>query len=154
MKFNTKYKFDKVSGFHFSKPSLTDQSQAYDSDINNIVKASGVVQTQTNEPIYGAEFNPNMFNDALNVVTNAKSEFEKLPAYVRREFDNDIQKFVSFVDSVPGDELKAKKAVQLGIYKPEILETFKTVNTVEQNLVQPTDTAVTQTASGYSAVSE
>lgn len=154
MKFNTKYKFDKVTGFHFNKPSLTDQSQAYDSDINNIVKASGVVQTQTSEPIYGAEFNPNMFNEALNVVTNARSEFEKLPAYVRREFDNDIQKFVSFVDSVPGDELKAKKAVQLGIYKPEILETFKTVNTVEQKLVQPTETAATQTASGYSAVSE
>lgn len=151
MKFNTKYKYDKVSGFHFNKPSLTDQSQAYDSDINNIVKASGVVQTQANEPIFGSEFNPNIYNDALNVVANAKSEFEKLPAYVRREFDNDIQKFVSFVDSVPTDESKAKKAVNLGIYKPEILDTFKNV---AQTMEQPTVQSETKTASGSSAVSE
>lgn len=151
MKFNTKYKYDKVSGFHFNKPSLTDQSQAYDSDINNIVKASGVVQTQSQEPIFGSEFNPNIYNDALNVVANAKSEFEKLPAYVRREFDNDIQKFVSFVDSVPTDEAKAKKAVNLGIYKSEILDTFKNV---AQTMEQPTVQSETKTASGSSAVSE
>lgn len=151
MKFNTKYKYEKVSGFHFNKPSLTDQSQSCDADINNIVNSMAIVPQQAQPPQFGSTFNPDMFQDALNVVAIAKSQFENMPAAIRREFDNDIQKFVEFYDKAASDELTAQKAVKMGLFKPELLETFKKVDI---SPIQPTEQSVNQTASGSSAVSE
>ena len=110
-----------------------------------------LVPQQAQPPQFNGVFNPDIFQDSLNVVANARSEFEKLPAHIRREFDNDISKFVDFYDKAQTDELTAKKAVKIGLYTEDLLKTF---NKVEVPPTQPTEQAVNQTASGSSAVSE
>lgn len=139
MKFNTKYKYDKVSGLHFNKPSLTDQSQAYDCDINNIVNGMALTPQTAKPPQFGLEFNPDFYQTALNAVATAKTEFEKLPANIRREFDNDPMKLVQFMDN-PSEE-NAKKGVKLGIFKSDILDKFKPVQEALIPISKP-DTAV------------
>lgn len=145
-KFYTQWKKpDDKTGKHFYKPSLTDQSFAYDADINNIVNGIGIVpQVAQQPPQFGQEFNPDFFQNALNVVANAKSEFEKLPAIVRKEFNNDINQFVEFIDNP--DEANAKKGVKLGIFKPEIIEKFKPV----QDIVKPTANVENEAVNGIS----
>lgn len=136
MKFNTKYKYDKVTGKHFYKASMTDQSQAYNCDINNIINGMALTpQTATNPPQFGLEFNPDFYQNALNTVANAKSEFEKLPAQIRREFDNDPMKLVKFMDN-PSEE-NAKKGVKLGLFKEEILEKFKPIQEASKPILTP-----------------
>lgn len=142
IKFNTQYSYDKVTGKHFNKPSMTDQSFAYDADINNIINGIGLVPQTATPPQFGSEFNPEFYQTALNTVANARSEFEKLPANVRKEFNNDPMQLVKFMDS-PSEE-NAKKGVKLGIFKPEILEAFKPAQTVIKPTVQPETATVTE----------
>lgn len=138
MKFATKYDYKKVSGFHFQKPSLTDQTQAYQCDINNVVKGLTLYPQTAKEPQFGHEFDPSFYEKALNTVASAKSEFEKLPAVIRREFDNDPKKFISFIDN-PSEE-NAKKGIKLGIFNDTILERFKPVETTSQVILDGSQT--------------
>lgn len=126
----------------FEKASLTDQSQSYDADINNIVNAMAIVPQQAKEPIFGITFNPDMYQDALNVVATAKSEFEKLPAKVRQEFGSP-ENLVKFIDEAPNDELLAKKGVDLGVFNSNILDAFKKVE--QPTLQGDTPSQVTET---------
>lgn len=139
MKFATQYKYEKIAGKHFQKPTMCDRSFAYDADINNIVNGMALVpQAPAQPPQFGLEFNPEFYQNALNTVATAKSEFEKLPALVRKEFDNDPMKLLQFIDN-PSEE-NAKKGVKLGIFNKDILEQFKTVLDTSKPTVQPSAT--------------
>lgn len=89
-------------GKRFDGKSLTKQSYKKGCDINNII--AGAARTGTishlnrNQARYG-DISGFDYNEAMNRVAEARSLFEDLPAEVRREFNGDIQSFISFVDA-------------------------------------------------------
>lgn len=133
-KFQTKYKHERPLSITFTKPSLTEQQFAFDADINNIVKGFTQPQAVVNTPIFGQKFDLDMYQNAINIVADAKSEFYKLPSNIRREFDDDPAKLVKFMDST--DEADIKKGVKLGLYTKDALKIF------EKEIVSPTNPPV------------
>lgn len=86
-------------------PSLTQQSQAKDADINEIVKRFGLTGTLPDDiriPHYADYDEVIDFHTAMNAVAAAQSQFMRMPAAIRSRFDNDPQKFVEFCEA-PGN---------------------------------------------------
>lgn len=112
-KFNTLYNHTRLDGFKFTQPSLTEQSFGFETDINNIVSraVSSSLPSNTQSPLFGGKFSPDSYNEALNLVAEAKSQFESLPSNIRAEFDNDPSKLLAFVQ----DDSNYDKAVKLGL---------------------------------------
>lgn len=92
------------------------QSHKDECDINKIIARydkTGILTHATSvEPIYGDA--PAIdFHTAMNVVAQGESSFEKLPSAVRKEFDNDAGKFMTFIQ----DEKNFDKMVEMGLAK-------------------------------------
>lgn len=83
-------------GIVFEEPSLTDQSQYKDTDINNIVRryqTTGLLDSPGAVPFetlqYGdATLLPD-YQTALDLVHSVESEFSSLPSEVREKFGHD-----------------------------------------------------------------
>ncbi len=83
-------------GIVFEEPSLTDQSQYKDTDINNIVRkyqVTGLLDSPGSVPFetlqYGdATLLPD-YQTALDLVNSVESEFSSLPSEVREKFGHD-----------------------------------------------------------------
>lgn len=116
--FITAYSQKTVVEIRFDDPSLTQQHMLEDTDINNIVKkfeATGLID-HVNE-------NPGMYTDltlqpvdyqtALNIVIDARTAFDALPADLRLKFNNDPKALVAFIDKASRDELE-----ELGLVPP------------------------------------
>lgn len=102
------------------EPSLTQQQFKEETDINTIVERFGLtgeVPSNVRMPLEG-DFTEVVtdYQSALNMVKAADEAFMQMPAMVRREFDNDPQKFMEFVDN-PANRDKAKA---LGLLTPEV----------------------------------
>lgn len=54
------------------------------------------------------------YQQAMDILNNANTAFDSLPARLRKEFDNDPQKFLEFVH----DEKSYERGVALGLYTP------------------------------------
>lgn len=99
------------SDLSFFEPSLTRQEFADECDINTIMEryeATGVMShVNQSEPMY---LDTTLYPDlrgAMHAFMEASAGFNALPAKVRREFDNDPQKFVEFAaDSANIDRLR------------------------------------------------
>lgn len=85
-------------------PSRTRQEFAEESDVNVLMKRyerTGVL------PQYGAERKPMFldladvpsFHEAMDLLVQAEYAFGRLPATVRKEFDNDPARFVEFAEN-------------------------------------------------------
>ena len=102
----------------FSDPSLTKQAPKDECDINRIVNKflrTGVVDHLANkQPRYLDCVNVTNYNDAIDIVRNAQSEFEALPAAVRRRFDNDPAAFLAAFD----DPALRGELEELGLIEP------------------------------------
>lgn len=90
---------DSTYMFEFD-PSLTRQEFAEECDINTIMsryEASGVIShVNPVQPVYlDTTIYPGL-QGAMDAFREASLQFNALPAKVRREFDNDPQKFVDF----------------------------------------------------------
>lgn len=93
-------------------PSMTRQDMADECDVNRIMaayKASGasgtVPSTYARDPAaqkYIDFENPPDFQEAMQLMIDAELAFSKLPALVRKEFDNDPQKFVAYASGADG----------------------------------------------------
>lgn len=89
-------------------PSLTQQSQTEDSDINVIVKRFGLtgrLPDNVQIPQYADYDDVFDFHTASNVVRRATEEFNKLPADVRLTFNNDpgaFHDYASNPDNIDG----------------------------------------------------
>lgn len=84
---------------HDYGPTLTQQSQADDADINTIVKRFGLtgqLPTNLRTPQYGDFTGINDYASALKAVAQAADEFMRIPAHIRIKFDNDPQTFLEF----------------------------------------------------------
>ena len=118
--FRTPYNYDtdKVSnetGLLCLEPTLAQQSFKEESDINYILErfnVTGELPVRSAEPRYGDFLDsPVDYKSALDVVMNAQSSFNALPARVRARFDNDPMKFVDFVS----DDKNRDEAYELGL---------------------------------------
>jgi len=104
------------SGLYCSDPSLTQQHQKDDADINVIVERFGLTGQLPNaisEPQYGDFTNVSDYHSAMNAVRAAQESFMELPAKLRSRFDNDPAKFIDFVT----DDNNRQEAVSLGLVK-------------------------------------
>lgn len=118
------YDFYKTNGDRSSdmgswEPSLTRQEFAEECDINTIMQryeAGGAVShVNRHEPIYlDTTLYPGL-QASMDLFRQAAKEFNALPAKVRREFDNDPQKFVDFASK----EENLPKMREWGLAEPE-----------------------------------
>lgn len=95
----------RASGLTCSDPSRAVQSQKDDADINVLVKRFGVtgqLPSAVRLPQYGDFEGIADFHDAVLAVRAAEGEFLKIPAEIRRRFDNDPQQWLEFVTN-PGN---------------------------------------------------
>lgn len=103
----------------FSKPSRTRQEFAEECDINSIMarysKTGVISHVNPAEPRFlDLSVLPD-FQSAMHIMMQANDAFASLPAAVRREFDNDPAKFVSFAE----DGANLPKLREWGLAPPE-----------------------------------
>ena len=137
-KFHTRYSHPVSSGITFVEPSLTEQSFGYETDINNIVKKAvqSSLPPNTDKPIFGSKFDPTSYNEALNLVTEAKQQFDVLPSNVRNRFENNPVKLLEFLQ----DESNYDEAVKLGLVNKKPVFDVP-IDSVNKNPVQGTPVA-------------
>lgn len=127
-KFQTRYRYsegptedftvlDPKTGEYVPEKSRTKQSEAAECDVNNIVakaRQNGFMPPPTSEGQYGDFSDPMDYQAAMDLVLQAKEQFEELPAAVRSRFANDPKAFLQFAtDPQNGDEM-----VKLGLAIP------------------------------------
>lgn len=103
---------------------VTHQSFAEEVDINTIVKRFGVTGQLPNGihmPMSGDFTELPDFQSALNMVRQSEEEFMKLPAEVRKRFDNDPGMLIRFLE----DGSNKDEAIKLGIVAAPVEETRK-----------------------------
>lgn len=106
---------------HFPQPSLTQQHQAAETDINLIVKrytATGMLPQSALEPLYGDFTQAVDFQEAQNKIRAAQEAFMLLPAELRSRFENDPAKLVAFVSDPANDD----EAIKLKLRPPKPVE--------------------------------
>lgn len=143
-KFFTKFNHDRLSGLTFQDESLTEQQFSFETDINNIV--AGIVAKEYNvkPPQYGLTITPNQFDDALNIIANARSQFEELPSNLRTKFNNDPKELLSFCQ----DENNYEEGVKLGLFNKKITQKpIEVTITNSETPVTVTKTATQSTSS-------
>lgn len=98
--------------------SRTKQSMKEEVNINNILAKYVKTGTIAHLNRYGATygFAPAVdFKGAMELIERGRSMFADLPAKVRRQFDNDPQKFLTFVQ----DEKNLDAMREMGLAKPK-----------------------------------
>lgn len=111
------YDTDMVSeetGLECKDPSLAQQHQKEEADINTIVKRFGLtgeLPTNVRMPQYGDFYDVMDYQGCLNAVKAADAVFMTMPAEVRARFENDPAQFVEFCL----DENNREEAIKLGL---------------------------------------
>lgn len=116
--------------------SLTVQAPTEECDINTIVRRFGLTGELPNVqamPRSGDFTGIPDYHTALNLVNAAQKQFLTVPADVRARFDNDPQKFMTFVE----DENNRDEAEKLGLLKPKpsapVVQDVRIVNPPQAN---------------------
>lgn len=94
--------------------SRTKQADALKSDVNAIMArwtSTGTVPVRTGNPLYGDFSSGDDYFAALNKVRAAQSEFDALPAHIRKHCDNDAGRFLELVF----DPARHEELVELGL---------------------------------------
>jgi len=120
--------------------SMTKQSFAGESQINNIMakyEKTGVIDHVKNHGGYVEMPSGVDYHDALNLSLDAQAAFDELPAKIRKEFDNDPETFLTFVDNPANVERMA----ELGLIEPAAPVVSKTEAEPELPLVVDETTA-------------
>lgn len=108
----------KATGLRCEDPSLTQQSQAEDADINVLVRRFGLtgqIPASVRLPVYQDFDEVFDFATAQRAVLQARRDFEAIPAEIRARFNNDPQAFLEFVS----DGKNLPELRKLGLAKPE-----------------------------------
>lgn len=114
------YDTDKASlesGFESTEPSMTNQSDAIDADINTIVKRFGLTGQlpPPRDPGQFGDFTEvTDFHSALNAVRSAGLAFMELPADIRESFNNDPARLLEALQ-LPSERARLEK---LGVVNP------------------------------------
>lgn len=126
MKFATLYDegMKPSEGIIFTEPSMTDQSQYQESDINYIVKKyadgrtgittldlgadAGVLQ-------YGDTLLPGDYDTALDLINAVSDEFYQLPAQIRAEFNHNPKELINAL----ADPRQRDRLLSLGLLRQD-----------------------------------
>lgn len=126
MKFATLYDegMKPSEGIIFTEPSITDQSQYQESDINYIVKKyadgrtgittldlgadAGVLQ-------YGDTLLPGDYDTALDLINAVSDEFYQLPAQIRAEFNHNPKELINAL----ADPRQRDRLLSLGLLQQD-----------------------------------
>lgn len=104
-------------------PSLTEQSHAKSCDIHVIMQKyekTGVIDhVNQHEGTYMDYPNPVDFHTAQNIIAEAHSMFETVPARIRDDFDNDASQFLAFMQNPEN----ATKIAEYGLSNSHLPET-------------------------------
>lgn len=109
--FRTPYNVDPTSdgeafGLACKDPSLADQSQAEEADINTLVRRFGLtgqMPVNVRVPVFEDFDEVFDFHTAMLAIKQAESSFAQMPADVRARFDNNPGRFVDFCTAVSPD---------------------------------------------------
>lgn len=103
-----------------SDESQVEQSHAGAVNINTIVKKyhdTGHLPDLEKEGVFGDFSNSPDFHAAQNMVIEAKSKFQELPARIRERFANDPGRLLDFV----GDPANLEEGIELGLMQAPAL---------------------------------
>lgn len=97
--------------------SMTQQSDAHDTDINVIVKkfTGGTLPVQLGQPLYGDFTEVDDYRGMVEKINAADAAFKEIPAEIRARFMNDPAKFIEFLQ----DENNIDEARKMGLVMPE-----------------------------------
>lgn len=106
--YDSNYKSEKYGLSEFG-PSRTKQSFKDECDVNNILsryEKTGLLPQLSELPQYG-DFSETMdYQTSMNFIVKANEQFDKLPAKLRKRFQNDPAQFMEFVhDPENSDDL-------------------------------------------------
>lgn len=110
---------------------LAQQQFAEEVDINTIVKRFGLtgqLPENLRMPVSGDFTNITDFQSAMNLVVQAKEEFERVPAEVRARFANDPGELMAFLE----DEKNREEAVKLGLVSAPPEKTRDMVQAIDE----------------------
>ena len=99
----------------------TEQHHKMECDINNIIKKydrTGLITHISKIEAKFGDFTGEEFQTMQNIVAGAKTMFNELPVEIRKEFDNDPQKLISFMENPDNRE----RAIELGLIDKEWTE--------------------------------
>jgi len=103
----------------FTQPTLTQQHSKDEVDINNImaryVKTGVLDHVSKYQPQY-IETTQCDYHESMNIIRKADEMFLDLPATVRKKFDNDPGKFLTFVENPENHS----KLAEMGLTKTPI----------------------------------
>lgn len=125
----------------FTGPSRVKSDMQDDANINSIMRkwSQGIVPDVTlNRGVYGDFSTGDDYYQALNKVNHAKELFESLPAFVRKECNNDPAQLIALVADPANDELLAK----LGLRRPIEPGTAEPAKMTEKPGENPTEDPV------------
>lgn len=92
---------DRKHSIRFVQPSLTQQHQKDETDINKIMKRfvkTGIIDhVNKHQPHYG-ENTAIDYQQSLDIIIQAENMFAELPSQARKHFDNDPKAFLKFVE--------------------------------------------------------
>ena len=110
------------TGETFKKPSMTQQQFKDDADINNIIakfEVTGVLgdplQPATRTPQFGDFSEMPSYQEAQNVLVQARNAFMALPSNIRERFGNNPEAYFDFVQNLKEGSDEYVEAVRLGI---------------------------------------
>lgn len=116
VKIHSRFDVPESKGITFTEPTRTQQHFADEVDINQIVNRAlktGDVSIFTPRE-RGEYFDCSDYEDyqsSLNYIADIESDFMSLPSSVRKEFGQDVHKYVQFMT----DPRNIEKAVELGL---------------------------------------
>ncbi len=132
-------------GIVFEEPSLTDQSQYKDTDINNIVRryqTTGLLDSPGTVPFetlqYGdATLLPD-YQTALDLVNSVQEEFSSLPSEVREKFGHDPMQLLDALQ----DPTKKEMLQDIGLLSKPVEPTLVPKDPILKDEVSPVNPTI------------
>lgn len=125
----------------FTEPGMTEQAHADEVKIQNIMKRyrqTGVIDhVNKYQGDYLNFADAPSYHEAMNIIAEAKSMFETVPAHIRADFDNDPQKYIDFMqDNANIDAIEEYGLDASHLTRPDPAET--PVQPVDESVESPT----------------
>lgn len=121
--FNTRFKREKVLGLSFRAPSLVQSQYQAGTDINVMLQRSlrGDPDAIRRGRSFDATGCPDSFHEAMNVLANARTQWEEMPPSLQRAYGSP-ERYLAAVD----EAIKAKSLVPSKQVEPVTTKTTPT----------------------------